>query len=131
MAGRRAIGYREAMPDFIYDGKSYYNPVEFAMARLGGLWKMPILWRLRSEARRYSEIKKSLRHISDKVLSSQLKELEHDGYIERQVFAEVPVRTEYSMTARGRAAVPLIMQVRDYGLDLMDELGIDTSVERG
>ncbi len=115
------------MPDFIHDGRTYYNPVEFALGRLGGLWKMPILWRLRGEPRRYSELKKSIRHISDKVLSSQLKELERDGYIAKKTYAEVPPRTEYTMTARGHRAVPLIQSVRRYGLDLMAELGVDTS----
>ena len=79
------------MPDFTYRGKTFYNPVEFAMSHIGGLWKMPILWRVRKQPRRYSEIKRSIRHISDKVLSSQLRELERDGFLERQVFAEVSV----------------------------------------
>lgn len=116
------------MPDFVHDGRTYYNPVEFAMRRIGGLWKMPILWRLRDRPRRYSEIKKSLAHISDKVLSSQLKELERDGFIEREVFAEVPARTEYSMTERGRRTLPLIENVRRYGIELMTEHGIDVSL---
>ncbi len=118
------------MPDFNYDGKTYYNPVEFVMSRLGGLWKMPILWRLRNQPRRYSQIKKSIEHISDKVLSSQLKELERDGFIVREVFAEVPPRTEYTMTDRGRRSMPLIEYVRNYGIDLMDELGVDVSFYR-
>lgn len=46
------------MPDFIYDKKVYYNPVEFAMDRIGGTWKMPILWRLRDKTLRYGELKK-------------------------------------------------------------------------
>ncbi|MFN8842409.1 MAG: winged helix-turn-helix transcriptional regulator, partial [Chryseotalea sp.] len=46
------------MPDFIYDKKIYYNPVEFAMDRIGGTWKMPILWRLRDKTLRYSDLKK-------------------------------------------------------------------------
>lgn len=46
------------MPDFIYNNKLYYNPVEFVMDRIGGTWKMPILWRLRNQTLRYSEIKK-------------------------------------------------------------------------
>ena len=117
------------MPDFVYDGKTYYNPVEFAMDRVGGLWKMPILWRLREESRRYSELKRSIRHISDKVLSSQLKELERDGFIAKKIFAEVPPRTEYSLTRRGVDTVPLIEVFRAYGLRLMGECGIDTGAE--
>ncbi len=117
------------MPDFVHDGKMYYHPVELAMTRVGGLWKMPILWRLRKEPRRYSEIKKSIRHISDKVLSSQLKELERDGYIDKKMFAEVPPRTEYTLTQRGREVVPLIEHFRAYGIQLMRELGIDTSFD--
>ena len=48
------------MPDFIYNNKVYYNPVEFAMDRIGGTWKMPILWRLQHRRFRFSELKKDI-----------------------------------------------------------------------
>ena len=49
------------MPDFIYDHKMFYNPVEFALKYIGGTWKMPILWRLNKATLRYSELKKHYR----------------------------------------------------------------------
>ncbi len=112
------------MPDFIYRGKIYYNPVEFAMDRIGGTWKIPILWRLKDAVMRYSELRKDIPHISDKMLSSQLRELEEDGYIERKVYAEVPPKTEYSLTEKGREVIPLVMQIREYGLQLMRAEGL-------
>ncbi len=112
------------MPDFIYKGKVYYNPVEFAMDRIGGAWKMPILWRLRERTFRYGELRKDIPHISDKMLTTQLRELEADGFVHRQVFAVVPPRTEYSLTARGHDVIELVGQIREYGLRLMREEGL-------
>lgn len=86
------------MPDFIYKNKVYYNPVEFALDRIGGAWKMPILWRLRERILRYSELRKDIPHITDKMLTTQLRELEEDGLISRTVFPVVPPRVEYALT---------------------------------
>jgi DNA-binding HxlR family transcriptional regulator len=113
------------MPDFLYHGKVYYNPVEFAMARLGGTWKMPILWRLQNRVYRYSELKKSIPHISDKMLTSQLRELEADGFVHREVYPVVPPKVEYSITEKGRTAIPVIATIREYGLRLMEEAGVE------
>ena len=74
-----------AMPDFIYDKKIYYNPVEFAMDRIGGIWKMPILWRLKDKVMRYGELKKDIPHITHKMLTSQLRELEEEGFISSNI----------------------------------------------
>jgi DNA-binding HxlR family transcriptional regulator len=123
---RIMLTFAVQMPDFIYNGKIYYNPVEFAMDRIGGAWKMPILWRLQDDkVMRYSELRKSISHISDKMLTTQLRELEADGYLERKVYAVVPPRTEYRLTERGRAAISIIVQIREYGLQLMREEGIE------
>ncbi len=113
------------MPDFIYKGKVYYNPVELVMGQIGGVWKMPILWRLKSKTLRYSELRNAIHHISDKMLTTQLRELEADGFIERKVYAEVPPRTEYSLTEKGQRVIPIIETIRDYGLELMRAEGIE------
>lgn len=115
------------MPDFIYNNKVYYNPVEFAMDRLGGTWKMPILWRLKDEVYRFSELKKAIPHISDKMLTTQLRELEADGFISREVFPVVPPKTEYSITEKGRLAIPIVETIRNFGIELMEMEGIDIS----
>lgn len=112
------------MPDFIYEHKVYYNPVEFAMHFIGGTWKMPILWRLNQRTMRYGEIRKALPHITDKMLSGQLKELEKHELIKRKVYAEVPPRVEYSITKKGKEVIPVIEAIRNYGLKKMKEKGL-------
>ena len=113
------------MPEFLYENKLYYNPVEFAMDRIGGTWKMPILWRLKDKVLRYSELKKNIPHITHKMLTSKLRELEKEGFITREVFAVVPPKVEYSITPRGLRAVEIIDVIRNYGLELIDDFGID------
>ncbi|MDX1941002.1 MAG: helix-turn-helix domain-containing protein [Saprospiraceae bacterium] len=108
------------MPDFIYKGKVYYNPVQLVMEQIGGVWKMPILWRLKDQTMRYGELRK-IPHISDKMLTTQLRELEADGYVHREVFPVVPPKTEYSLTQKGREVIPLITQIRDYGNFLIEK----------
>lgn len=112
------------MPDFLYKNKVYYNPVEFAMDRIGGTWKMPILWRLKDRVMRYSELKNDIPHITHKMLSSQLRELEDEGFIKRKVYAQVPPKVEYSITKRGLKSIKIIETIRNYGLDLMKEFKI-------
>lgn len=112
------------MPDFIYNGKVYYNPVEFAMDRIGGTWKMPILWRLKDKVLRYGEIKKDIPHITHKMLTSKLRELEAEGFVKRVVFPVVPPKVEYSITSRGKKAISIIEVIRNYGLHLMKEFDV-------
>lgn len=112
-----------AMPEFLYQNKLYYNPVEFAMDRLGGTWKMPILWRLQDRVMRYSELRRDIPRITDKMLTTQLRQLEAEGFVERTVYPVVPPRVEYAITDRGRRAMPLVRAIREYGLALMEELG--------
>lgn len=120
----------ELMPDFVYEHKVYYNPVEFALHFIGGTWKMPILWRLNQNTMRYSELKKTLPHITHKMLSSQLRELEKHELISRKVHAAVPPRVEYTITEKGKHAIPVITVIREYGLSMMKEKGIDVETKK-
>lgn len=112
------------MPEFLNDGKLYYNPVEFALSYIGGTWKMPILWRLKDKTYRYGELRKSIKHISDKMLTSQLRQLEKDGLVHREVYAVVPPKTEYSITEKGKLTIPIIDAIRNFGLEMMELEGI-------
>lgn len=112
------------MPEFIHNHKLYYNPVEFAIDKIGGTWKMPLLWRLKDKVMRYSELKKSIPQISDKMLTSQLRDLESNGFINRKVYPVVPAKVEYSITERGQRVIPIIETIRHFGLELMEEEGI-------
>lgn len=109
----------------MYNNKLYYNPVEFAMDRIGGTWKMPILWRLQDRIMRYGELKKDIPHITHKMLTSQLRELEAEGFIHREVYAVVPPKVEYSITERGKKSIKIINAIRNYGMDLMKEFKVE------
>jgi len=113
------------MPDFIADKHLFHNPVEFVMSKIGGTYKMPILWRLKDRAWRYSELSNIIKHISDRMLSKSLKELADDGFISKEIFPEVPPRTEYNITERGKKAVEIISILRDYGFELMKDFGLE------
>jgi DNA-binding HxlR family transcriptional regulator len=113
------------MPEFFYKNKLYYNPVEFAMDRIGGTWKMPILWRLKDRIMRYGELKKDIPHITHKMLASQLRELEEEGFILRKAYPVVPPKVEYSITERGKRSISIIEVIRNYGLELMIEFNIE------
>lgn len=113
------------MPEFLHRNKLYYNPVEFALDRIGGAWKMPILWRLNGKVMRYGELKKDIKRVTHKMLTAQLRELEEDGFISRTVYPVVPPKVEYALTERGQRAIPVIEMMRNYGLELMKEMGVE------
>ncbi len=113
------------MPDVIIDKQIFYNPVDYALKKIGGTWKMPVLWRLKDRSLRYSELQNQIPHISQKMLTQALKQLEMDGFLLKKVFAEVPPRTEYALTEKGKKAITVIQFLREYGLELMTEAGVD------
>jgi len=116
---------KKNMPEFTANGKRYNNPVEFALGKIGGKWKIPILWRLKDRIWRYGELKRDLKKITHKMLSEQLDEMEADGLICREVFPEVPPRVEYSLTNKGRTVVPIIEALRELGLAMMKSENIE------
>jgi DNA-binding HxlR family transcriptional regulator len=103
------------MPAFIFRDKNYNNSVELALDIIGGKYKMPILWRVKDKAWRYGELKKSIGKITHKMLTEQLRELEKDGLIHREVYPEIPPKVEYSITEKGKNAIPAIEILRNFG----------------
>ncbi|MEZ4498191.1 MAG: helix-turn-helix domain-containing protein [Thermomicrobiales bacterium] len=90
-------------------------PVAKTAEIIGNRWTPLILRDLEFGERRFSELARSLHGISPKTLSERLKRLEESGVIERECFAEVPPRVEYSLTAKGHALLPVIECMRDFG----------------
>lgn len=89
------------MPKLILDQKQYNNPVELALDKIGGKWKMPILWRLSQKSPwRYGELFKSIDGITHKMLAQQLKELESDAFIARKQYQQIPPKVEYSLNQK-------------------------------
>jgi DNA-binding HxlR family transcriptional regulator len=117
------------MPEFFFNNKLYYNSVEFVMDRMGGTWKMPILWRLREKTLRYGELKKTMPKVTHKMLTLSLRELEEDGFIARVVYPVVPPKVEYSLTERGKRSISVISGLRQYGFQLMKDMGINIATE--
>ncbi|MGI4833046.1 MAG: winged helix-turn-helix transcriptional regulator [Janthinobacterium lividum] len=83
------------------------------MGVLGGKWKLIIISYL-TQPRRFGQLAQRLSLISRKVLTEQLRELEEDGIVRREAFAEVPPRVEYSLTAHGQALLPILNQLSDW-----------------
>jgi DNA-binding HxlR family transcriptional regulator len=87
-----------------------------------GKWTLLVIRDLAEGRSRFCELERSLRGISPRTLSLRLRALEEEGIVERQTFPEVPPRVEYALTDKGRALVPLIEDMRAYGLKwLFDE----------
>jgi len=66
-----------------------------------------------------------IKYITDKMLTTQLRELEAEGFIKRKVYPIVPTKVEYSITEKGRTCIPVIKTIREYGLLLMAEAGVN------
>jgi len=87
----------------------------YAVQLIGGRWKLLIMVNLDKGSLRYSELKKSITQITERMLTLQLREMEDDGIVKRTVFAEVPPRVEYELTAIGKELVPICLQLSDWG----------------
>jgi DNA-binding HxlR family transcriptional regulator len=81
-----------------------------------GKWTLLVIRDLAEGRSRFCELERSLHGISPRTLSLRLRALEEEGVVERQTFPEVPPRVEYALTDKGRALVPLIEDMRTYGL---------------
>lgn len=99
----------------------YRCPVEVTLEIIGGKWKAVILWHLTFKTLRFSQLQRRLPGVTQKMLTQQLRELEHHRLISRKVYAEVPPRVEYSLTASGRTLQPLLRQMRDWGNDYLQQ----------
>ncbi len=87
-----------------------------SLSVLGGKWKPLMLWYLHQNgAMRYGELHRMLPDTSLKVYNDHLKELERDGLIKKEIFAEVPPRTEYSLTDYGKTLVPMLQTMMEWG----------------
>lgn len=90
--------------------------VESALAVIGGRWKGVVLYWLLDGKLRFGELRRHLLNCTPRVLTLQLRELEADGLIKRTVYAEVPPRVEYELTAFGRSLEPILLGLKDWGL---------------
>jgi len=90
-------------------------PVETTLLFLGDKWKVLIYRELRTGTKRFSELLRSLKPISQKVLTSNLRELEENNVVNRKVYPVVPPKVEYSLTAFGETLYPVLDAMSDWG----------------
>ncbi|MBF2064831.1 MAG: helix-turn-helix transcriptional regulator [Calothrix sp. C42_A2020_038] len=90
--------------------------VETTIKVIGGRWKVLILRELMADIKRFGELQRALRGITQKMLTQQLRELEDDGIVRRQVYPQIPPKVEYSLTPLGETLKPLLYAMHDWGL---------------
>ena len=88
--------------------KVYNTPIEVTLEVIGGKWKSVLVYHILQQPLRFSELKRLVPDITEKMLTQQLRELERNGVISRTVFAEVPPRVEYRITEHGSSLQPVL-----------------------
>lgn len=95
--------------------EAFACPVTFTVEVIGGKWKSLILYHLMSGTRRFNELRRLMPEVTQRMLTLQLRELEADNVVAREVYREVPPKVEYSLTPLGLTLAPLISAMRDWG----------------
>ena len=91
------------------------RPVEASLEIIGGKWKGIALFHLLDGTMRFNELKRKVGAVTQRMLTKQLRELETDGLIARQVYAEVPPKVEYSLTKKGKTLRPILLALEKWG----------------
>jgi len=99
----------------VYREKEYKCGIDVTLAVVGGKWKASILWHLAQETMRFSDLQRQFSDTTRKMLTQQLRELETDGLVHREVYPQVPPKVEYSLTEKGRSIHPILEQMCEWG----------------
>ncbi len=102
-------------------------PVEITLDLIGGKYKALILWRLSEGKLRFSELRKAIAGATPKMLTQQLRELEAQALIHREVFPIIPPKVEYSLTELGQSLMPVLTAMRDWGADFLHSKNLESS----
>jgi DNA-binding HxlR family transcriptional regulator len=103
--------------------KKYRCFFELTLQVIGGKWKPIIIYHLGNEGTlRFGELTRSIGGITQKMLTQQLRELEKDNLVNRKVYNQVPPKVEYSLTDLGKSLMPILDQLRDWGIGYEDAL---------
>lgn len=102
-------------------------PVETTLNLIGGKYKALILWHLSDHTMRFSELKKAVSGATAKMLTQQLRELEAQSLIHREVFPIIPPKVEYSLTDLGKSLMPVLISMRDWGNSYLRSKNIESN----
>ena len=101
--------------------KTFNCEKELSLAVIGGKWKMLILWHLGKEGtKRFNELKSLMPGITQRMLVNQLRELEEDLIVHREVYPVVPPKVEYSLTEHGGSLMPILESMYQWGKNYME-----------
>lgn len=101
--------------------QTYNCEKELTLAVIGGKWKMLIMWYLGKEGtKRFSQLKELIPDITQKMLVNQLRELEEDLIVHREVYPVVPPKVEYSLTEHGKSLMPILDSMYEWGKNYMN-----------
>lgn len=101
-------------------------PVEATLELIGGKYKALILWHLSEGKLRFSELHKLVKSATPKMLTQQLRELESQNLIHREVYPVIPPRVEYSLTELGKSLMPILVAMRDWGAGYLKSNDLET-----
>ena len=107
----------------LIDDKQHNCPVETTLSIIGGKWKCLIIHHLIDDTRRFNQLRRLIPAITQRMLTSQLRELEADHVVNRKVYAQVPPKTEYSLTELGKTLEPVLWAMHDWGKEIIEQQG--------
>ncbi|AFY43042.1 helix-turn-helix domain-containing protein [Nostoc sp. PCC 7107] len=91
--------------------------VENTLKVIGGRWKVLIIRELITDVKRFGELQRALPGITQKMLTQQLREMEEDGIVHRQVYAQIPPKVEYSLTTLGESLKPILYAMHNWAVE--------------
>jgi DNA-binding HxlR family transcriptional regulator len=97
--------------------------VEAAIALIDGKWKSVVMFHLMEGTLRFNEIRRKVPGVTQRMLTNQLRELEEDGLVDRKVYAQVPPKVEYTLSALGQSMGPVLLALKDWGDANIDRFG--------
>lgn len=96
-------------------------PLTNSMKVLGGKWKIVIIGHLMQGEKRFGELKREIQGVTQKMLTQQLRELESDGLVHREIYKQIPPKVEYSLTDFGRSIEPILDQLWSFGEKVIEQ----------
>ena len=105
-----------------FKGNEYSCSMELTLDIIGGKWKPLIIWHLGEKTLRFSELKRALPNITQKMLTQQLRALEEDQLVNRFVYAEVPPKVEYSLTEKGKTLLPVLSTLCKWAIEYSNSI---------